>query len=51
MMGLAQRGKVLNRMMTPLNGTGFGIMAQQPRRNISLLINDQFLDEDQKMIQ
>ena len=28
-----------------------GIMAQQPTRNISLLMNDQFLDEDQKMIQ
>lgn len=28
-----------------------GVMAQQPTRNISLLMNDQFLDEDQKMIQ
>jgi len=50
MMAFAQRGKVFNRMMTPMM-SNTSLMVQQPRRNISLLINDQFLDDDQKMIQ
>ena len=45
-MSFAQRSWALNRR--PLLQ---GVMGAQTQRNISLLINDQFLDEDQKMIQ
>jgi len=40
MLSFAQRSKTLNRMLV-----------SQPQRGISLLVNDQFLDDDQKMIQ
>ena len=46
MMRLAQRGPLFQSRALQSS-----VMAQTPRRNVSLLINDQFLDDDQKMIQ
>ena len=44
MMSMASRTSAMGRMMMPMSmGTK---MIQQPARGISLLMNDQFLDED-----
>ena len=50
MLSFAQRSQVFSRINPLARSTSLGLMGQQTRRNVSLLINDQFLDDDQKMI-